>query len=182
MTAGDFWSWSLERYPIEGVEPLLLRLQDEFGFNVNILLWACWCGERYDEAPALVIRKAMDVTGQWNGNVTASLRQARRYLKTPPPQADAQQAEDLRGQIKALELAAERIEQELLEKLAETALSPAPDKSQSLSRMRRNLASYAALLGAAKKKDFTVSLLESLADHIFNAAGQVSAGKERHGG
>ncbi len=36
---GAFWAWSLEHYKRQGVEPLLLRLQDEFHLNVNMLLW-----------------------------------------------------------------------------------------------------------------------------------------------
>lgn len=174
-----FWSWSLARYKIDGVEPLLLRLQDEFDFNVNILLWACWCGENFDAAPDIVFRKAVDITAKWSGNVTAPLRNARRFLKAPPPQANAEEAAALRTEIKTLELTAEKVEQTLLESLALSALTPTnEEQDQTLSRMRRNLAVYASLLGAAKNKDFSVSLLESLADLIFNGAEASSAGED----
>lgn len=159
----SFWNWSLDRYRREGVEDLTLRLQDAFGFNVNIVLWCCWCGENYRDAPALVLRKAIDDLNRWNAHVTGPLRSARRYLKREPGLSDT--GETLRAEIKKLELVSEKIEQTRLQHLAARELSPKP--GDGAARARRNLAAYAGLIGAAHKKDFTTSLLENLIALIF---------------
>lgn len=173
----DFWPWSLDRYAWEGVESLSLRLQDEFGLSVNMLLWSCWCATRYEAAPDLVMRKAIDVSGQWNAGVTAPLRQARRFLKD---RREPEGAEALRERIKAAELSAEELEQTMLARLAATALTPArtPGRAQVLSCARRNLASYAALMRAAKRKGFSTSLLHDFIDRIFGPAPSDGAGEE----
>ncbi len=175
-TEPDFWSWSLDRYGREGAESACLRLQDGFGLNVNILLWACWCAERYDAAPELAMRKAIDICAQWNREVTAALRGARRYLKT---QEQVAGAKALRDDIKTAELAAEKIEQAALENLAHTALTPASDSHAAhvQTRARRNLAAYAALAGAAKRDGFSTSLLHDLIDHIFENGSEDGAGE-----
>lgn len=160
----DFWQWSLKHYACNGVEPLLLRLQDDFDFNINIALWCCWCADHFEAAPDLSLRNAIDRTDKWNAQVTQPLRSARRYLKSDETTAGAA---TLRGQIKDAELAAEKEEQMRLEALAESALSPLSEKSAPAPRARRNIAAYAALTGAAQKKNFTVSLLEELIDRIY---------------
>lgn len=162
----DFWSWSLSHYGRDGVSSLLLQLQDDFGFNVNIALWCCWCGEDYESMQEIVLRKAIDETLRWNENVTSNLRAARRHIKAESVQDDSER-ESLRTRIMDAELAAEHIEQTSLQKLAEKALTKANNEANRAARARRNLASYAALLGAASKKGFTVSLLESLIGNIF---------------
>ena len=43
--AADFWHFSLERYARAGVKDACLKLQDEYGFNVNLLLLACYLNE-----------------------------------------------------------------------------------------------------------------------------------------
>jgi uncharacterized protein (TIGR02444 family) len=162
----DFWDWSLDHYGREGVSSLLLRLQDEFGFNVNIALWCCWCGEQFETMQDIVLRKAIDEMSRWNDNVTSNLRAARRHIKADSHADDAER-DVLRKQIMDAELAAEHIEQATLQKLAETALTKAKEVQDRSARARRNLASYAALMGAASKKGFTVSLLETLIGNIF---------------
>jgi uncharacterized protein (TIGR02444 family) len=167
---GAFWSWSLEHYQRNNVETLALHLQDEFDFNVNILLWACWCAEEFEATPDLVLRQAIELTAQWTANVTSPLRHARRYLKAPIQQSSVETTASLRTQIKQSELDAEQVEQSLLEALAEAALKKAPkDHGQTQIRARRNLSAYAALIGAAKKQGFATSLIESLINHIFSA-------------
>lgn len=170
---GVFWSWSLERYQRPGVEDLLLRLQDSFACNVNMLLWLCWTAEQYAPASDIVIRKAASLVSDWNAGVTENLRAARRVLK----QSGLGDADisALRNAIKDAELTAERIEQRTLEKLARSALPPTDNKAgdEILSTARRNLAAYAALSGAVRKDGFSTSLLHDLIDNIFPATNPV---------
>ena len=173
MTSGaepPFWEWSLARYEIEGVAPRLLHLQDNFGLNVNILLWCGWCAERYRDLPEIAVRKAIDLTARWSGEVVGALRTARRLLKHPPPQADADSAQSLRAMVRDAELAAEKIEQRILNKLAAENFVGAEDAAGAESRFRRNLAIYAALAGAPKLEGFSVTLLDELAARILVCA------------
>ena len=169
--AGDFWQWSVAHYGREGVEPLLLQLQDEFGFDINIALWCCWCAKHYEAAPDFALRNAIEQTDGWNTHVTQSLRSVRRFLKAQQTPMTADDAA-FRESIKSAELKAEEKEQSRLAALAEIALSrlgAAADQriEEQRNRSRRNLATYTALIGAAKKDRFTVSALETLIDCIF---------------
>ena len=165
IESGDFWRWSLAHYAKPRVAESALFLQDKFQFNVNIILWACWAGEQFDTAPELVIRKAIDMTKEWNLNVTQKLRDVRRYLKKNAAAAQ----NTFRERVKQDELDSEQVEQTLLETLSLSQLSPAADTSREAreTRMRRNLAGYAALIGAGKNPEFSISLLQTLIDHIL---------------
>lgn len=170
---GAFWTWSLEHYQHDGAEHLLLRLQDEFQLNVNVLLWTCWCATRFEPLTEEIVSEALDLTGPWTANVTAQLRAARRYLKSPGDLATASEVLSLRDAIKNNELAAERIEQSVLEQLAADRLgSVSGDQTLCDTRVRHNLSTYAALTGVMDAPGFTTSLLESLAGHIFMGAPQ----------
>lgn len=157
----SFWEWSLDRYAQKGVASLLLKLQDDFGLNVNVMLWCLWCAERFEQLPELALRKAHDLTSGWASGVTVELRAVRKRLKSPPPQADPAMAQRLRERVKKAELDAEEIEQAMLDKLAREVLQPATSGTME-ERARRNLAGYAALAGAGSASGFSVSLLEEL--------------------
>lgn len=169
MSAGGFWSWSLARYEAEGVSSRLLALQDEFDLDVNILLWCGWCAERYGEIPEDVLKNAAALCESWSRGVTTPLRSARRALKTPPEEARGEDAAALRLAVKDAELAAEKIEQAMLEKLAGTSLAPAADVGNSLARFERNLVNYAMMAGAMHRAGEPAFAHEDLARRILAA-------------
>ncbi len=168
--AEALWLWSVGRYGNESAARRLLVLQDDFDLDVNILLWCGWSAERFRDIPDIVLRKAIDLTAHWTRDVTAPLRTARRALKSPPPRASAEDAALLRETVKAAELTAERIEQDMLARLAADALAPADDAPNSLARLRRNLVNYAAIVGAQRRKGFSVVLLDELARALLPEA------------
>lgn len=43
LTPSDFWAFSTRLYSDPAVAALCLRLQDNAGVNVNMLLFLCWC-------------------------------------------------------------------------------------------------------------------------------------------
>ena len=144
---GAFWSWSLERYEREGAAALLLRLQDDFDFNVNILMWCCWYAEHYGAAPAAVLHEAVRAEEKFNTKVTARLRAARRWLKKAGHDDVQKDCEELRALIKEAELRAEKIEQARLEALAPAAEKQSPPP-RPLDAAKANLAAYARLAEA----------------------------------
>ncbi|MEL7029187.1 MAG: TIGR02444 family protein [Pseudomonadota bacterium] len=162
---GDFWNWSLEVYDRPSVADDLIELQDKFGLDVNLILWSCWAGLRHGPLPELAMRKAVDISRQWSGAVVEHLREARRALKSPPRQADPDAAEALREHVRAAELEAERLQQAMLETLAQSEATDAA-ASPSEGAARQNLASYVGLCGVARKPGFSIGRLISVLEKV----------------
>jgi uncharacterized protein (TIGR02444 family) len=115
------WDWMLAAYARPGIPETCLTLQDEFGQNTSVLLWAAWARP----ADASVLERATRTAHAWDETALHPLRAVRRALKAPaPPVADAAR-EGLREDVKAAELRAERVLVETLE-----ALSGAPNGDQ----------------------------------------------------
>lgn len=95
-------------YARPGVEAACLDLQDRRGFDVTLLLHACWLGTRSialspGQAAALV-----SATVPWRFEVVRPLRRLRRRLKHGLAGMPRVQSDRVREQVKAAELAAER--------------------------------------------------------------------------
>jgi len=118
----SLWTWAERAYARPGVAEACLRLQDEHGQNVCLLLWAVWAEAR-DEA---LLGRAVAAARAWEAAAVLPLRSLRRGLKAPvPPVADAPR-EALRQMVKAAELAAERVLLESLEALGGERKAGAP--------------------------------------------------------
>jgi uncharacterized protein (TIGR02444 family) len=107
------WDWTLQAYGQAGVPEACLRLQDEFGQNTSLLLWAVWA-ETTDPA---VLGRAADIARRWEALALAPIRTVRRALKPGFEGVADGPREDLREDVKAAELRAERILMESLEPL-----------------------------------------------------------------
>ncbi len=176
---GTFWAWAAAVYAQPGVADSLIAAQDNAGLNVNIVLWTCWTATRFDNAPDAAIRRAVEAVAEWHQQVTAPLRAARRGAKPFESDPDFAGAGDIRKTIKGAELKAERIEINILDRLARRLLKPV-DGVGTQARARRNLAAYASLAGAAKHSGFSTALLHKIIDHIFNTRREETpAGRER---
>lgn len=109
-----FWEFSLAFYERPRVANACLVLQDEYGLDVNVLLLMCWCGLHGvpvdDVALARLERNAR--LRCLRGLVIEPVRRVRRGI-------DRRRCGWLRAgrrALGALELAAERVEQDLLYK------------------------------------------------------------------
>jgi uncharacterized protein (TIGR02444 family) len=115
------WDFAARIYARPGVETICLRLQDDEGQCVPLLLWRLWSVHDGRAVDAGLVERAVAVARTWERSVVAPLREIRRRLKAPlPPAADAVRAV-LRDQVAAAELAAERIVLDALD-----ALTPEP--------------------------------------------------------
>ena len=144
------WAWVLEAYGRPGVAQAALDLQDRHGQNTSFLLWAVHA-EAGD--PALLGRAAAAARA-WDMTALTPLREVRRALKPALPPFDDQAREALRAEVKALELAAERLLMETLEAMAPRAGgAPALEALDAASAAwgrpapREALAALAAALG-----------------------------------
>lgn len=107
----SLWDWTLKAYGRPGVPEACLRLQDVFGQNTDLLLWAVWAETQ--DADLLV--RAAETARAWEALALAPLRDVRRSLKAPFPPVDDGARAGLREDVKAAELRAERVLMETLE-------------------------------------------------------------------
>ena len=108
-----FWNFSLAVYRQPGVADECLRQQDEFGVDVNLLLFCAFVGAVHDAVlTSADIAAAKQVVEAWHNEIVRPLRNARRALK--PLEAGQDAIKTLRAQVKAVEVEAERREQTML--------------------------------------------------------------------
>jgi uncharacterized protein (TIGR02444 family) len=111
----DSWAFALTIYARPGVADACLTLQNEAGVDVMLLLMAT-----FDAVKRRILLtpdeiKAMDEACRpWREQVVWRLRAIRSELKTGPRPAPTSKTEPFRSKIKALELEAERLENQLL--------------------------------------------------------------------
>jgi len=116
------WHFSCAFYAQPGVSEALIALQDRAGLDVNLILFALWqgaCGlRRLSQAELMAAER---IAGPIRAAIVLPLRALRRKLRSDRD-ADIQH---LRERIKTLEIAAERIIQRRLARLAGTPASDA---------------------------------------------------------
>lgn len=144
-----FWRFSLRTYRAPGVQEACLALQDRCGADVNLLLFCGWVGRDGRALDPASLRLAVGRVGQWQSEVIAPLRLARRGLKRHLADAAVGElATSLRKRVLALELQLECVEQTLLAGMAAQWPPPVP-KLPARQAIANNLAGYLQLLGEA---------------------------------
>lgn len=88
-------------YPLPGIEPILLRLQDEYGLDVLLMLIACWLAERGQPVEGTDWDSICAEQRPAHQRVINPLRAARRAV------AEHDRDTELYAMIKACEQAAE---------------------------------------------------------------------------
>ena len=109
------WDWALAAYARPGVADACLSLQDYHRQNVPLLLAAAWAA---DEGRTLDLDGAAGLAAAWDDRAVLALRAARRGVQAALPGIDDASREALRTTIKAVELSAERLLLDALERLA----------------------------------------------------------------
>jgi uncharacterized protein (TIGR02444 family) len=107
------------------------------------LLWNASEGRVFNAADVAEIERAIR---PWREMAVVPMRHIRRALKTPPPAMGAEAAESLRTRVKAVELEAERLQQEALYGLAQTSRLGRPSPSRS-EAARGSVNSYEGVIG-----------------------------------
>jgi uncharacterized protein (TIGR02444 family) len=106
----SFWQYSLSLYP--AVKDLCLQWQDNFGVNINLLLFLLYLDKQQQSLDETQLTQLEDLLKHFSTEVTQSIRSLRRTLPSPWLESEMQQA--LRQQLLSTELAAEKLEQQLL--------------------------------------------------------------------
>jgi uncharacterized protein (TIGR02444 family) len=132
------WRFSLAFYERASIAETLIALQDRADLDVNLMLFALWVGASgrgrlTGEELAIADRIVRPI----RADVVEPLRALRRRLK-PDPDADVQR---LREGIKTLELAAEKVIQDRLGRIARPAFGDT-DPATCAAAAYANLALY----------------------------------------
>ena len=124
---GPLWGFAQRVYGQPGVAQACLALQQRFGADVNLLLFAAWLGAaRGTPLPDLLARQAQQRVATWHNEIVRPLRAVRQRMKTGPAPAPSGATEALRDALKAVEIGSERIELAMLETLAPQASQSDP--------------------------------------------------------
>lgn len=111
----ESWAFALAIYARAGVAEACLTLQNEAGTDVMLLLMTIFAAvKRRLLLTADEIRALDETCGPWREQIVRKLRTIRTELKRGPRPAPSEATEPFRSKIKALELEAERFENQLL--------------------------------------------------------------------
>jgi uncharacterized protein (TIGR02444 family) len=157
-----FWRFSLRFYRMESVAPACLVLQDEAGADVNLVLLLLWCASQGRQLSRAEIADIDGLCAPWRDTAVLPLRTLRRGLKAPPPLVGAGAAEALRGTVKAVELEAERLQQQAMYDWTQTA-TRGKDTASSAGAASAMLADYEAIVGRLFPRAAVDTILAALA-------------------
>lgn len=158
--ASPFWTFSLGYYRGAGVSEACLELQDNCGADVNVVLFLLWLASQRRSVPGEEIEALAEKVRPWQADVIGPIRALRRMLKTDAPLVDKGAAELFRTRIKAVELEAERLQQEAMQALA-PGLRARPAASIEAAA-RASLEAYQAALGRVFTKAAVETMIAAL--------------------
>ena len=163
-----FWRFSLGFYRNPEVAAACIALQDEASVDVNILLFLLWSATLNRILPQRELEELERKIGAWRTAAVIPLRELRRALKTPPPAIEPGAAEAFRTRVKAVELEAERLQQQTMYELV-PALNFQPTAS-ALAAARANVAAY----GAICPRPFPPAALETILAAFATSSGETA--------
>jgi len=148
--SNPFWTFSLGYYRGAGVSEACLELQDNCGVDVNVMLFLLWQATLKRQLGATQVKALAEKVGPWQIDVIGPIRGLRRMLKGNAPLLDKGAAELFRTKVKAIELEAERLQQEALYWF--TQAGPLGRAAAPHAAARGNVASYEAAMGLSFAK------------------------------
>jgi len=154
-----FWRFSLTFYRQAGVAEACIALQDDCGVDVNLMLFLLWLAASGRQLSAENITELDQAVRSWRDLTIIPIREVRRKLKGAPTLVEAGKQEAFRTKIKAIELEAERLQQEAL--YARSRSAPRGSEARPPGAARANLAAYERLLGARFPKPAVDGLLSA---------------------
>jgi uncharacterized protein (TIGR02444 family) len=163
-----FWRFSLQFYRLPGVAEACIKLQEEAGADVNLLLFLLWHGAQLRRLSRAEVERLEQKIAAWRDLAVIPLRAIRRALKSPPGLVEAGTAEAFRTRIKAVELEAERLQQEAMYDLVRVALlgETAPSVADAA---RASVAAYACICGGTFAQPAVDIVIEALAKSKFHS-------------
>ena len=169
-TETPFWRFSLHFYRQAGVSDACIALQDNCRVDVNLLLFLFWLAAGKRQLSAADVKRLDEAVRSWRDLTIVPIRDARRKLKGAVTLVEPQRQEAFRTKIKAIELEAERLQQEALYGL--TRPGPLGREAAPRQAARANIAAYECALGASFPKqavDVLVGAFDTIPHGDFSA-------------
>jgi len=170
--AEKFWDFSLRLYANEEVASLCLQAQDQFDIDVNMLLFCCWQAAGAQHTDPAIFREAVNYSHKWKNQVVQPLRNSRKWMKSVKPISPELrgQYDRLRQQIADSELAAEKIQQEQLQRLVDSKVKKTTNKMAATDSVaditHSNLEYYLKLAAIALDHNRVSGLANTLAKYV----------------
>src|SRR6516164_6105212 len=161
QTDTPFWRFSLSFYQQAGVAEACIALQDDCGVDVNLMLFLLWLAANGRQVSLENIKELDQTVRSWRDLTIIPIREVRRKLKGALTLVEAGKQEAYRTKIKAIELEAERLQQEAL--YARSRFAPHGSEARPPTAARANLAAYERLLGVRFPKPAVDSLVSAFA-------------------
>jgi uncharacterized protein (TIGR02444 family) len=155
-----FWRFSLAFYRQPGVADACIALQDEYGVDVNLLLFLLWLADEKRLLSADEIKALDGKVRDWRNLTVVPIRGIRRKLKGARTPVEAAQQEAFRTKIKGLELEAERLQQQALYALSQAA--SLGQQSEPRTAAHGNICAYEHIMGATFPRNAMDVLLGAL--------------------
>jgi len=146
VSKSPFWRFSIKFYGMPGVAAACIELQDQAKVDVNVLFFLLWNATQGRALNAADVAKVESMIGPWREMAVVPIRNVRRALKSPPAVMTPEAAEGFRTRIKAVELEAERLQQEALYGLAESGGLGRPTASP-IQAAQDSVSSYQGVIG-----------------------------------
>ena len=145
-----FWDFSVRTYRTDGVPDACLSLQNDYGADVNMLLYCCWVGAYTGQFDPELFAKGSAFSTLWADHVVVPLRSTRTWMKQTGCDTESVPTDacmQLREEIKSVEFAAEKMQQQVLESMVSIDQSWSDTPEQILEEVIANLNLYAAYAG-----------------------------------
>jgi uncharacterized protein (TIGR02444 family) len=142
-----FWRFSLAFYRQAGVSDACIALQDGRGVDVNLLLFLFWLASDDRQLSADEVQMLDDNVRDWRNLTIVPIRDARRKLKGAATLVAPGKQEAFRTKVKAIELDAERLQQEALYEF--TKSGPLGTHASPPAAARANIAAYEKVMGVS---------------------------------
>jgi uncharacterized protein (TIGR02444 family) len=145
MEIERFWDFSVRTYRTDGVPAACLSLQNDYGADVNMLLYCAWIGAAVGPFEHELFSRANDYSLRWAKNIVIPLREARTWMKhtgcgaQPTPTAECMQ---LREDVKSVEFAAEKMQQEVLGSMVQVDQARSDNPERIVADVAANLLRY----------------------------------------
>ena len=138
----NFWNFSVKFYSSKDVAEACLELQEEFGLDINLLLFCLWFSKNHGELGDELLRDVWQFSYQWKKEGVQPLRSGRKWMKASSIAIRKEQREQfsqLREDIKTKELEAEKFQQIAIETLTKESSKPKLQRREEEKLVRINL-------------------------------------------
>lgn len=152
-----FWRFSLHFYRQAGVFDACIALQDDCGIDVNLLLFLFWLASDDRQLSTEDVELLDDNVRDWRNLTIVPIRDARRKLKGAATLVAPAKQEAFRTKVKAIELDAERLQQEALYEFTQSG--PLGVEAPRSAAGRANVMAYEHVLGLSFPKPATDVLI-----------------------